>query len=200
MKKGRETAMIAAYMRVSTTDQHTGSQRAEIEKYLASNAVDSSRVIWYEDKETGTTMRRPAFERMQKDIFNGKVKSVVIWKLDRLSRKMRDGINVLADWADRGLRVAVVTQQIEFNGTIGRIVAALLLGLSEIEYSNIKERQKAGIEAAKARGVFTGRKAGTFKAKPERARTLFKKGNTTAEIANALNISERTVRRYLGGS
>jgi DNA invertase Pin-like site-specific DNA recombinase len=55
-------------------------------------------------------------------------------------------------------------------------IAALLLGLAEIEHGNIRERQKAGIEAAKARGVYTGRTVGSTKANPGRARELKKKG------------------------
>jgi len=190
--------MIAAYTRVSTQDQSGAGQRAEIEKWLKSNGVRPKSVKWYEDRETGTTLRRPAFDQLQKDIFDGKVKAVVIWKLDRLSRNLRDGVNVLADWADRQLKIVVVTQHLELNGVIGRTIAALLLGLAEIEHSYIRERQKAGIEAAKRRGVYKGGKPGRTKSDAMRARKLREKGNTAKEIAAALKISERTVFRYLG--
>lgn len=189
--------MIAAYLRVSTTDQNTRSQRAEIEKYLKTNGISKETVTWYEDQETGTTLRRPEFDRLRGDIFAGKVKTVIIWKLDRLSRNLRDGVNVLADWAEKGLKIIVVTQQLELNGVIGRTIAALLLGLAEIEHVHIKERQKAGIAAAKARGAYRGRQPGSRKASPERARVLKAKGNKPAEIAAALGISKRTVLRYL---
>ena len=189
--------MIGVYLRVSTTDQNTSSQKAEIEKYLNSNGIVSDSVTWYEDQETGTTLKRPAFERLQADIFAGKIKTVIVWKLDRLSRNLRDGVNVLADWAEKGLKIVVVTQQLELNGVIGRTIAALLLGLAEIEHGHIKERQKAGIAAAKARGAYKGRQPGTRKASPERARELADKGNKPAEIAAALGISPRTVMRYL---
>jgi DNA invertase Pin-like site-specific DNA recombinase len=142
--------------------------------------------------------KRPEFDRLQADIFAGKVKTVIIWKLDRLSRNLRDGVNVLADWAEKGLKIIVVTQQLELNGVIGRTIAALLLGLAEIEHVNIREHQKAGIEAAKARGVYTGRAVGSTKASPKRARELKKKGLSVAEIATALGVSKRTVTRYLG--
>jgi DNA invertase Pin-like site-specific DNA recombinase len=154
-------------------------------------------VTWYEDQETGTTLKRPAFELLQAHIFAGKIKTVVVWKLDRLSRNLRDGVNVLADWAEKGLKIVVVTQQLELNGVIGRTIAALLLGLAEIEHGHIKERQKAGIAAAKARGAYKGRQPGTRKASPERARELATKGNNLNEIAAALGISKRTVMRYL---
>ena len=49
-----------------------------------------------------------------------------------LSRCMRDGINVLADWCDRGLRVVSVTQQIDFSGAMGKMLAAVLLGVAEM--------------------------------------------------------------------
>ena len=91
-----------------------------------------------------------------------------------------------------------MTQQIEFNGAIGRTLAALLLGLAEIEWEYRKERQAAGIEVAKKKGIYKGRKPGTTKKPPDRAKELRDKGLTAAEIATALGVSERTVFRYLG--
>jgi DNA invertase Pin-like site-specific DNA recombinase len=190
--------MIGAYIRVSSTDQKHDSQRAEIQNYMKNNGISQKQVEWYADTETGTRLQRPEFDRLQADIFAGRVKTVIIWKLDRLSRSLRDGVNVLADWAEKGLKIVVVTQQLELNGVIGRSIAALLLGLAEIEHGHIRERQKAGIEAAKARGVYTGRTIGSTKAHPGRARELKKKGLSMGEIATALGVSTRTVTRYLG--
>ena len=189
--------MIAAYTRVSTRDQSTQSQRAEIERWLSGNGIQADRVSWYEDQESGTTLQRPEFERLKSDIFNGQVKTVVLWKLDRLSRNLRDGVNVLADWADRGLKIIIVTQQLELSGVLGRTIAALLLGLAEIEYGNIRERQRAGIDAAKARGVYKGRPAKLNNSKIARARLLKTRGFSARETAEALSVSRRTVLRYL---
>lgn len=188
--------MIAAYLRVSSQHQKHDSQRSEIRRYLKNNGIHLNRVTWYEDTETGTLLKRPEFERLQTDIFTGKVKTVILWKLDRLSRNLRDGVNVLADWADKGIKIIVITQQLELSGVIGRTIAALLLGLAEIEHTNIRERQRAGIEAAKKRGVYTGRVRGSTKADPVRARTLKAKGLNSNEVAAALGISKRTLRRY----
>jgi DNA invertase Pin-like site-specific DNA recombinase len=79
-------AKIAAYVRVSSRHQKTDSQEAEIAKWLKGNGIAADQVEWYRDKESGKTLDRPAFKRLEKDIFAGKVKSVVCWKLDRLSR------------------------------------------------------------------------------------------------------------------
>lgn len=189
---------VACYIRVSTRHQRHDGQRAEIQRWLEANGINPKQVEWYADKETGKTLKRPEFERLQADIFHGRVKTVVLWKLDRLSRRLKDGVNILADWCERGLKIVVVTQQLEFNGPVGRTLAALLLGLAEIENEYRQERQAAGIAVAKKNGVYVGRRPGSTKSKPERAVELKNKGLTAAEIAQAMGVSERTVFRYLG--
>lgn len=189
--------MVACYCRVSSRRQTHESQKAEIQRWLRQNRIRARRVTWFEDTETGRSLKRPAFERLQQEIFAGKVEMVVVWKLDRLSRRQRDGINLLADWCERGVRIVVVTQQIDLSGTVGRLVASVLFGLAEIEQEFRRERQAAGIAVAKRKGIYRGRTRGTTKAKPTRARTLRSRGLTAPEIANALKISPRTVFRYL---
>lgn len=189
--------LIACYCRVSTCHQKNDSQRAEIERWLDHQPLDRQAIRWFEDTERGTTFKRLAFEEMQRGIWAGTIKTVVVWKLDRLSRRQRDGINLLADWCERGVRVVAVTQQIDLSGSVGRMVASVMFGLAEIEMDYRRERQAAGIAVAQRQGRYTGRQAGTTKAKPARAKALHAQGLTAAEIAHALAISPRTVFRYL---
>lgn len=186
---------IGVYVRVSTAGQNIDGQQREIERWLKGNGIDG--VAWYIDKATGTNLDRPELERLQRDIFNGAIKTVVVWKLDRLSRSLKDGLNILTDWCDRGLRVVATSQMIDFNGGLGKMLAAVLLAVSEMENETRKERQRAGIEAAKAGGKYIGRKKGTTKRKPERAKALRDKGLTPDEISTAMGVSQRTVFRYL---
>ncbi len=190
---------IAAYVRVSHRTQKTDSQESEIKKWIEGNGIDPEKVTWFIDKESGKTLDRPQFKRLQQAIFKGEAKTVVVYKLDRISRRLKDGVNTLADWCDRGVRVVIVTQAIDLSGPVGRMIAAVLLGLSEVELEFRRERQTAGIEVAKQRGVYRGRKPGTTKGKPDRARELRDKGLNVTEIATAMGTSERTVFRYLGG-
>lgn len=187
---------ISIYLRVSSRDQDARIQRAEIEKYLANHNITEP-VTWFEDKQSGKDLERQALKELQKAIFAGEIKTVIVWKLDRLSRNLRDGINLLADWTERGIRIISVTQQIDLSGAIGRMVVALLLGIAEMERENIRERQAAGIALAKERGVYSGRRRGTTKGNPERARELESRGLEPEEIARALGVSLRTVSRYL---
>jgi DNA invertase Pin-like site-specific DNA recombinase len=189
--------VIACYCRVSSAGQKTDSQKPEIRRWLDGNRIDPSAVGWFEDRETGKTLRRPAFDRLQKAIFAGTVTTVVVWKLDRISRGQRDGVDLLADWCERGVRVVAVTQQIDLSGPVGRMVASVLFGLAEIETEYRRERQAAGIAEAKQRGAYRGRERGTTKAPSRRAQELRSRGLTAQEIATALGVSRRTVFRYL---
>ncbi len=123
--------------------------------------------------------------------------TVVVFALDRLARNAVEGMTLLAEWLKRGVRLVVLTMQMDFSVEIGQRVAALLLHLGQMERTRIRERQAAGIAAAKASGKrWGGRKPGTgFKADPDRVHQLRRSGLTTREVAAALKVSVRTVIR-----
>lgn len=187
----------ACYVRVSTVGQNESGQKAEIRAWLKGNGIDPKSVRWYLDKASGDNLSRPGFEKLQRAIFAGKVGTVVVWRLDRLSRTIRDGLAVLCDWCDRKLRVVSVTQGIDFNGTLGKMLASVLFGVAEMEQESRRERQAAGIAAAKERGVYSGRRPGTLKASPTEALRLRNQGLTHDQIARSLGISVSSVTRYL---
>jgi len=189
--------VIACYCRVSSRGQKHDSQKAEISHWLRSQRIPRAKVQWFEDTETGTSLKRPAFERLQQAVFAGTVKTIVVWKLDRLSRRQHEGITLLAAWWEHGVRVISVTQQIDLTGAVGRMLASVMFGLAEIEQEYRRERQAAGIAVAKRHGVYRGRVKGTTKAIPARAQTLRTRGLSVPEIATALGVSPRTVFRYL---
>jgi DNA invertase Pin-like site-specific DNA recombinase len=183
------------YIRVSTAGQNEAGQRAEIERWLANHGIHDVR--WFIDKRTGDNLKRPAFEKLQAAIFAGEVKTVVVWKLDRLSRSLQDGINTLIDWCKAGVRVVSVTQQLDFAGVTGQLVASVLFAVAQMETETRRERQAAGIRVAKQAGKYTGRKPGSTKADPGRALALRAKGNTIDEIGKALEVGRATVYRLL---
>lgn len=191
----------AVYCRVSTKEQSIESQKLEIMRWLTAHGLTEADVTWYVDHETGTTLAREAFNRLEDDIFRGRVTTVIVARLDRVSRKLYDGIRVLGEWAERGVRIVSVTQDIDLSGAMGRLIAAIMLGVAEIETTIRKERQMAGIAAAKARGVYKDRRVTgpgrSKKAKPARAHELRAKGLTAPEIATAMGVSLATVWRYL---
>ncbi len=189
----------ATYIRVSTIGQNLDGQRLEIQRWIDGNGAQGVR--WFVDHgATGKNLARPAFQQLQQAIFMGEIDCVVIYRLDRLSRDLKDGINVLCGWLDAGVQLIVTSQGFDFSGALGKTVAALLLGLAEFKQETRKERAALGIAAAKARGAYKGRAKGSTKSQPSRARQLRGQGLTAVEIAAAMKISRRTVWRYLSAA
>ena len=154
---------------------------------------------WFEDQASGKDMNRPAFLRLQNAIAQGQVDTVVIYKLDRLSRSMMDGLRTIVGWLEQGVRLVSVSQQFDFSGAMGKMLAAVLLGVAEMERELILERQAAGIALAKERGAYEacGRPAGpSDMASILRARELMRNGATQSEAAGAVGLSARTLRRW----
>lgn len=187
---------VGVYIRVSTAEQNTDGQKLAIETWLKNHGHTSAE--WYVDHgASGDKLDRPAMARLQADIFAGKVRTVVVYRLDRLSRSLRDGINLLTAWLERGVRVVAVTQQLDFSGATGQLVAAVLLAVAQMEQETRRERQASGIMAAKQAGKYKGRKAGTFKVDVDRLTELAEKGLSRAEIAASMGVSVMTVGRHL---
>lgn len=186
---------VACYVRFDRG--HPDGQRAKIQRWLDTNGIQPAQVAWYADEESGDAIERPEFDRLQRNILEGEVNTVVLWNLDSLGPRLNEGMKILASWCERRVKIVVVMQQIKVYGAAGEMLAALLLGLTKIETEYRRSRQMAGIAAAKEKGAYLGRKPGTTKSQPARARELRDKGMTTGEIGQELGVSPRTASRYL---
>jgi len=180
----------AIYCRVSTFDQEKGlkSQEKALKDYCRNHGLNE--VIWYKDKLSGATTKHPAFEKLQRDIFSGKVATVICWKLDRLSRSTKDGINLLCDWIAKGIRVIAVTQQLDFSGAVGQMVASVLFAVAQMERENLRENTKRGIEAARAKGVKLGKRPKLF---AKDIVPLLQDGLTIADVSRILGKSRQAI-------
>ena len=191
--------MIACYIRVSTSSQNSEGQKKDVRRWLKGQGHKAKDVRWFQDMETGKHTDRPAFKKLQSAVLMGEVKTIVVWRLDRLSRNQRDGINTLADWCEKGVRVVSVTQQLDLSGATGRLIAGVLFAVGEMELEAIKERQAVGIAAAKSKGVYLNngdRRRGFRKAK-DKVLKLHKKGHSPTAIARECGVARSTVYEYL---
>ena len=151
---------------------------------------------------SGAIVSRPGLNELKAEIFKGAVDSVVLYSLDRYAGNAVGGIILISEWLRRKVRLVVLTNQMDFNGEVGQMIASLLLNIAQLERTRIRERQASGIVAAKANGVrWGGSTPGTrTKADPKRVLALRGRGLSNREIVQALSISERTVihntRRY----
>jgi DNA invertase Pin-like site-specific DNA recombinase len=183
---------VALYIRISTINQKGHgdlSQEHALKEYCKNHGLIDLEI--YQDISSGATKKRPQLEKLQKDIFMGRIGTVICWQLDRLSRDLRDGINILADWLEKDVRVIAVNQQFDFSGVIGKFIASILFGLAEIERKNNSDRIKLGMAAAKQRGVkIGGREPKLFKEDIERLKA---EGLNMAEIAKRLGCSRQAL-------
>ena len=189
---------IACYCRCSTSDKQTvASQRIEIEAYLEKRSPKSVR--WFEDTGySGGRIDRPAFQQMMADIRRRRFDVLVCYRLDRLRRSLFHAVHVLDQLRQHDVRLVTLADGISFDGPYGQLMYALVAGLAELEREAIRERVRAGLRAAKARGVRLGRRVAVIDEREARRRRA--KGMTMREIAEHFGISVRTLQRKLRDS
>lgn len=184
---------VAAYIRTSLEQQGHGldSQERSIKEYLANHGMEAK---FYRDELSGGTTSRPAFQRLQADVFKGRVQVVVCWKLDRISRSLKDGINILSGWLEKDVRVVAVAQQLDFTGPVGQLVSAVLFALAALERENIRENTRRGMAAAKARGVQLGKRPRLF---AKDIVPLIEDGMTLSAVARKLNVTRQGIHQAM---
>jgi len=179
--------MKIGYCRVSTDDQNPDLQLAGLQR------AGCKRI--FTDKASGTHVTRPELTQCLKTLNTGDV--LIVWKLDRLGRSLRDLIALLDDLKTRGVAFRSLTEAIDTATPTGRAMWHMIGILAELERSLIQERTKAGRAAAQARGVKMGRKPKLSPQQVAHARTLLEQGERPAHVAQLLKVSQRTVERAL---
>lgn len=178
------------YLRVSTLDQSTARQLDGLD-------LDQT----FEDKVSGATTDRPQLQAALKHCRKGD--TLVVHSMDRLARNLGD-LKALIDWlTKRGVSVEFIKERQTFRPEQDDPMATLMLHLlgavAQFERDLIKERQREGIELAKAKGVYKGRAP---KLTPEQAEQLKAKdkaasGKGRAGLAREFGISRETLYQYL---
>ena len=190
-----KTSKAICYLRISHKDMNIESQRVELANYCEQNNLAP---IWYEERHTGTTMDRPVFDKLLDDVRGGLSKTVVVTEVSRIGRTMIDAMNVLQEWLNTDVKLVVTSMQISFEGAIGKTIAALLLGISEVELEWKKIRQRRGIDLAKQDpSKYRGRPANTFTVDTKKILKYRAEGLAYTKIAKLLDVTEMTVIRQL---
>lgn len=126
--------------------------------------------------------------------------SIVVWKLDRLARSLRQLINTIDTLKDREVGFMSLTETIDTTSHTGRFIFQMFAALSEFERELIRERTKAGLENAKRNGRIGGRPLQATNQKIEMAKVMLSDGRlTVVEVADELGISSSTLYRHLPG-
>jgi DNA invertase Pin-like site-specific DNA recombinase len=180
--------MLIGYARVSTTDQNLSLQKDALEKSGCEKI--------FSDTTSGASVERAGLDSATENLRRGDV--LVVWRLDRLGRSLKNLIAVVALLESRGIGLRSLQENIDTTTSGGKLVFHIFCSLAEFERSLIRERTKAGLEAARSRGRCGGRPRRMDNKKIAAARVMHAGGAATvAEICRALGVSRATFYRYV---
>ena len=183
--------MKIGYARVSTKDQSLDLQIRALKK-------EGCKRI-YSEHIDGAKVERAELSNMISQLREGD--TVVVWKLDRLGRSLRDLVTLVFKFQELGVGFKSLQDNIDTTTPTGKLIFHLFAALAEFEKDIISQRTKAGLEAARLRGRKGGRPKGLSKQAKDKARlaeSLYKeKISSVKEICDYLNISKPTLYRYL---
>src|SRR5487761_1695912 len=145
-----------AYIRVSTVRQgETGSslqeQRAAIELYARKH--DLTIIEWFEETVTAAKLGRPMFTRMLKSLNRGAVAGVIIHKIDRSARNLRDWAS-LGDLLDRGIEIHFAHESLDLNSRGGRLAAAVQAVVAADFIRNLRQEVRKGMYGRLKQGLY----------------------------------------------
>lgn len=180
--------MLIGYARVSTDDQNLDLQQDALQK------AGCDRI--YEDQLSGAKVERAGLQKTLDHARKGD--TIVVWRLDRLSRSLKDLIDMIALLETKGIGLKSLQESIDTTVSSGKLVFHIFAALAEFERNLIRERTQAGLAAARARGRKGGRPKALNQDKQALAVKLYdEKKHTIGQICKMMNISKPTLYKYI---
>jgi DNA invertase Pin-like site-specific DNA recombinase len=180
--------MLIGYARVSTNEQDTAAQ------VTALKAADCERI--YREKASGGRWNRPELHKILDQLRKGDV--LVVWKLDRLSRSLRDVLTIMERLADAKAGFRSLTEAIDTTTPAGRMMMQMVGAFADYERAMLRERTKAGLDSARQEGRIGGRRPKLTPEQEAEIRRMVSRGNkTAADAARLFKIHPATVCRLL---
>src|SRR3954462_4603852 len=180
--------MMIGYARVSTTDQTLDLQLDALQKAGCGKI--------FTDTASGAKTERKGLEEAISYVRAGD--TIAVWRLDRLCRSLPHLIETIGGLEARNVGFKSLTESIDTTTSGGKLIFHIYGALAEFERNLIRERTKAGLQAARIRGIKGGRPKSLSDKKVEMARKLYAdKSNSVEEICKTMGISRMTLWRYV---
>jgi DNA invertase Pin-like site-specific DNA recombinase len=180
--------MLIGYARVSTDEQNLDLQRDALQKAGCEQI--------FTDRVSGTKAERKGLTEALSHLREGD--TLVVWRLDRLGRSLRHLIDTVTALQERGVGFKSLQESIDTTTSGGKLIFHIFGALAEFEREIIRERTKAGLTAARARGKSGGRpKALTDKQVQMLNNLAADRNNSIEDICKTLGISRMTFYRYV---
>jgi DNA invertase Pin-like site-specific DNA recombinase len=182
--------MLIGYARVSTIDQNLDLQIEALTK------ADCKKI--FDDKISGSRAERPGLAKALEMLREGD--TLVVWKLDRLGRSVKNLIDLVGDLHRRGVQFKSLTDAIDSGTPSGRFFFHVMASLAEMERELTVERTRAGLEVARQLGRKGGRSRKMTDSKIESAKKLLANGVPPRDVAKDLGVSVPTLYRWIPAS
>jgi DNA invertase Pin-like site-specific DNA recombinase len=180
--------MKFGYARISTQDQGTQAQVAALK--------DAKCESVFHEQASGGRWDRPELQRLLEQLRRGD--TVVVWKLDRLSRSLKDLLTILEKIEAAGAIFLSLTESIDTSTPAGRMMMQIVGSFAEFERAMLRERSKTGLEAARKEGRIGGRRRKLTKQQQDEIVSLVTSGQKTgADAARLFNVHPSTVTRLI---
>jgi len=180
--------MLIGYARVSTDDQNLDLQRDAL-----TNA-GCNRIL--EDRLGGAKAERPGLKAALDYARQGD--DLVVWRLDRLSRSLKDLIELVSLLESKGIGLKSLHESLDTSSSSGKLIFHIFGALAEFERNLIRERTYAGLQAARARGRKGGRpKSLDFDKRVLAVRLYDERLHTVDQICKLMGISKPTLYKYI---
>ena len=195
LRRAKTPLRVGFYARVSTQDQQTiPLQIRAMREYAARRGW----TIALQVKEIGSgALRRERRETLLEAARRRDIDVVLVWRLDRWGRSVTDLLATLQELEHLGVGFVSLTEALDLTTPAGRAMAGLLAIFAEFEREILRERTRAGLAHARAKGKQLGRPA-TAAVHAAEIRKLYRAGVSKSEIARRLRIGRTSVRRILG--
>jgi DNA invertase Pin-like site-specific DNA recombinase len=180
--------MLIGYARISTSEQDTKVQVAALES--------AGCEFVFREKASGGRWERPELHKLLGQLRKGDV--LVVWKLDRLSRSLRDVLTIMERLQEKKAGFRSLTEAVDTTTPAGRMMMQMVGAFAEFERAMLKQRTKAGLDAARKEGRIGGRRP---KLKPQQQKEIVKLvtmgKKTAADAARLFGVHPATVSRLL---
>jgi DNA invertase Pin-like site-specific DNA recombinase len=185
---------VALYARVSTEGQDPEVQLSALRSHVAQRGWEIVEEF-IDQGYSGAKEKRPDLDRLMQSAWGGDFQAVLVWRFDRFARSVKHLITALEQFRTLNINFISLQEQFDTSTPIGHAMFTIIGAMAQLERDIIRERVKAGLERARARGVRLGRPSAG--ADPDQIAALRSQGLSFREIARELHCSRSTVIRRL---
>jgi DNA invertase Pin-like site-specific DNA recombinase len=186
MKKG---GLLLGYARVSKADDQDNAAQVKALRLAGCKRV-------FEEKASGGRWDRPQLHNALEQLREGDL--LVVWKLDRLSRSLKDLLQIMEKVSDAGAGFRSITEAVDTTTSAGRMLMQMLGSFAEFERSMVRERTRAGLAAARDRGARLGRPAKLSAHQQQEVIKAVRDGSkTAADAARLFGLHRSNITRLL---